>query len=312
MSLHVEGPWKARSSTGSKRPERAQAHLSAGSITQLRVRPSRRLLAAVACAVFIGGCGSGTPPGTATPTTTPLPTATAAPLPSATATVAPTEITPPALTPTLAPFPTSTPAGCSLVHPCAPGQFCELPNGVCATDLDSGLCAEVPNACFGVDEPVCGCDGLTYANECLRRAGRVSQAHSGACPSSECFDPCDCYATRRFVAPCTLECATCGNFWTCEQSHCLEHCGMVPSDVCNVLCSRNEQCTSDTYCEKPVGECDGLGACQQRPRVCPAIEDPVCGCDGRTYSNGCYAGWDGVAIAHRGPCQREPIQRPAR
>ncbi len=35
---------------------------------------------------------------------------------------------------------------------------------------------------------------------------------------------------------------------------------------------------------------------------CPLQLKPVCGVDGETYSNGCFAGVYGVEIAHNGPC----------
>jgi len=39
--------------------------------------------------------------------------------------------------------------------------------------------------------------------------------------------------------------------------------------------------------------------------ICPQTVDQVCGIDGRTYANRCFAGEAGVAVAHEGVCERD-------
>ncbi len=62
---------------------------------------------------------------------------------------------------------------------CGPSQYCATPAGMCA---GSGTCSEIPPAggtsCSEVI--VCGCDGMTYADDCAAAAAGVSVASSGA------------------------------------------------------------------------------------------------------------------------------------
>ena len=46
--------------------------------------------------------------------------------------------------------------------------------------------------------------------------------------------------------------------------------------------------------------------CIQKPnldRLCPAVYDPVCGCNGITYSNSCRAEAEGVLKWEKGECK---------
>ncbi len=46
--------------------------------------------------------------------------------------------------------------------------------------------------------------------------------------------------------------------------------------------------------------------CTPIPQGCPAIFEPVCGCDGRTYSNRCEANHASVSVDYLGPCAGGP------
>lgn len=64
---------------------------------------------------------------------------------------------------------------------CPADQYCELAPGSCATPGAEGTCHSPPEACPTVVDPVCGCDGVTYGNDCERQGAGVPLDHEGAC-----------------------------------------------------------------------------------------------------------------------------------
>jgi hypothetical protein len=88
--------------------------------------------------------------------------------------------------------------GGSQNNPCPTGQYCEQfgllcdGSGYCPDNLSAcgyvnsgglGTCRPLPTSaqCSGQTEAVCGCDGVTYANDCARISANAAWAHSGAC-----------------------------------------------------------------------------------------------------------------------------------
>eukprot|EP00955_Chlamydomonas_euryale_P038172 351017-Chlamydomonas_euryale.AAC.2 len=115
--------------------------------------------------------------------------------------------------------------------------------------------------------PVCSMDNVTYASRCKADAAFALVAYTGECD-----------------AACASECA--GSAW---QPVCANE--TTFGSPCYA------ECTGAAFEDSDVGE-----PCARRECLCSGVWSPVCGADGKTYSNAaCASCWE-VPSLHAGPC----------
>ncbi|RMG96411.1 MAG: hypothetical protein D6705_11365 [Deltaproteobacteria bacterium] len=75
----------------------------------------------------------------------------------------------------------SMPAPCDPQNPCPDTQYCDYPDDMCGKG-EQGTCKDRPQVCPLVLDPVCGCDGMTYGNNCEAASSGQDYSMKGMCP----------------------------------------------------------------------------------------------------------------------------------
>ena len=148
--------------------------------------------------------------------------------------------------------------------------------------VDSSL-IDLNAACPLIYAPVCGCNGVTYSNDCEAQVyGGVTSWIDGECAQGGCTDMGD------------LDFGACDMFlgYTWIDGTCapMSGCGYTIGNIDYSPNFYSSAWSCQQTCGNPATDCTNQWQIEQGYLVdCAPIANLVCGCDGIEYLNGCFA-----------------------
>lgn len=196
---------------------------------------------------------------------------------------------------------------CASNAQCQAGWFCERDSR--NSCQGTGHCNPIGNCgnCGGCR--LCGCDGNTYpdmATACRASANFVTT--EAGCGETIVTKGTGVNAgSTRYATPCgkDQDCASgelcCMITHYCYPASDPDRCRTPPPGT-TFPCTADDQCPFFYYCQGDG--CSGPGGCVPfGPQAdCGVTLEPVCGCDGKSYTSAPCAAYRGVRVASQGEC----------